>query len=270
MAFELDLSDLFEPAQSAVASAAAPAVAIEPEDMINGRGLQEEVRAVVESEATEPESSSQEDETIQAEFETTKEEVEIPFDQKPWRTLAEQSFDEDVEQAKEELTNAAMERARAEEEFKQTKAEEKAALKSLRTLLANGPDYGTFKKEWEEQQQQANESSQEVDGNTEAPSLDGSSEASQPIEPTTTQPAYANWEDAPVSDLEISDSLLEKLYSVNVETMGELEEFRAAIANGKKEWPKGVGTAKITAIEDAALAWLSKNRDRAVFESVAK
>ena len=53
-----------------------------------------------------------------------------------------------------------------------------------------------------------------------------------------------------------------------IDTIGELENLRAAISNGKKEWPKGIGKAKITETEDAVITWLTKNRDAGAFSQI--
>jgi hypothetical protein len=69
------------------------------------------------------------------------------------------------------------------------------------------------------------------------------------------------WRLAPLSELFLPDKLRDKLLSAGVETIGELEDLRAKIADGKAEWPKGIGTAKVTAIEDSVLSWLTDHRD---------
>ena len=47
--------------------------------------------------------------------------------------------------------------------------------------------------------------------------------------------------------------------SVGVE---DVEDLRAEIAMGRESWPKGIGVAKITIIEDRVLDWLKDNQDR--------
>lgn len=75
------------------------------------------------------------------------------------------------------------------------------------------------------------------------------------LEPT---PAATSdeWRKAPTADLGPAPKLAEKL----PETIGELEDLRAAIATGKKEWPKGIGNGKVTQVEDAVIGWLTKNQ----------
>ena len=79
--------------------------------------------------------------------------------------------------------------------------------------------------------------------------------ASDPDESSVT------WRDAPISDLALPDALLDRLYDVGIETVGDLEDLRAEISQGKGKWPKGVGPAKVTQIEDAVLQWLAVNQE---------
>ena len=69
------------------------------------------------------------------------------------------------------------------------------------------------------------------------------------------------WRSAPIEELVLPPKLKEKLFSAGIETIGQLEDFRAEVADAKAVWPKGVNTAKVTAIENAVLAWLSDHRD---------
>lgn len=69
-----------------------------------------------------------------------------------------------------------------------------------------------------------------------------------------------DWRNTPLSELAILDGILEKLYEAGVNTVGELEDLRASISNGKAKWPKGIGSVKVSAIEDAILQWLAVNR----------
>lgn len=111
-----------------------------------------------------------------------------------------------------------------------------------------------------------------VDDSTAIPSLVGSSDRNVP----STQPASTNdpaatsddWRSAKLEQLNLKKNIHEKLVESSVETIGQLEDMRAAISLGKQEWPKGIGKAKITQIEDAVIDWLTKHRDSGVFQSV--
>jgi len=69
------------------------------------------------------------------------------------------------------------------------------------------------------------------------------------------------WRARPTSELDLGDALTERLNEAGVDTIGALEDLRAKIAIGHDKWPKGIGTAKITKIEDAVVRWLATNRD---------
>lgn len=78
-------------------------------------------------------------------------------------------------------------------------------------------------------------------------------------EPTPYQDA---WRKAKIEELALPAGLLNKLVEAGIETIGQLEDLRAEIAIGRESWPKGIGVAKITIIEDRVLDWLKDNQDR--------
>jgi hypothetical protein len=84
-------------------------------------------------------------------------------------------------------------------------------------------------------------------------------------------PALSNdtWRSASIGHLNLKPNVHEKLIEDGIETIGQLEDRRAEISQGKAKWPKGLGEAKITEIEDAVVAWLTKNRDGAAFNSAS-
>ncbi|MFO7906372.1 MAG: hypothetical protein R6U98_27190 [Pirellulaceae bacterium] len=59
-----------------------------------------------------------------------------------------------------------------------------------------------------------------------------------------------DWRSAPLTELALPNALYAILVHHGVETMGQLEDLRGEIIAGRKEWPKGVGPAKVTLIED--------------------
>ena len=77
------------------------------------------------------------------------------------------------------------------------------------------------------------------------------------IEPLTDD----DWRSVRLSELNFKPKLQERLEEAGVDTIGRLEDLRAEISQGREKWPKGIGKAKITEIEDAVINWLSKNRD---------
>ena len=58
-----------------------------------------------------------------------------------------------------------------------------------------------------------------------------------------------------MSELGFTAGLNEKLAQAGIETMGQLEDHRAAVAESRAVWPKGIGEAKVTAITEAFIDW---------------
>ena len=77
------------------------------------------------------------------------------------------------------------------------------------------------------------------------------------------QPEY--WRSVSIVDLSLPAKLAERLQESGIHTIGQLEDLRAKCYDSFGEWPKGIGKAKVTVIEDALLDWLTVNRDKAVF-----
>jgi len=94
---------------------------------------------------------------------------------------------------------------------------------------------------------------------------------SDPCSPPTTDANVTQsdaWRSASINELStLSEKLREKLIEAGADTMGTLEDLRGQIADGKANWPKGIGAAKITQIEDAVIDWLTKNRDYFAFST---
>lgn len=68
------------------------------------------------------------------------------------------------------------------------------------------------------------------------------------------------WQKVSIDQLGLKESLCEKLKEAGLDTIGRLESRRAEIYSGFEKWPKGIGQAKVTEIENAVLDWLAKNR----------
>lgn len=73
------------------------------------------------------------------------------------------------------------------------------------------------------------------------------------------------WRQVSINQLGLSPKLEEKLVDAGAINIGQLEDLRAEISQGRAKWPKGVGPARITEIENAVIDWLSKNRDASTF-----
>ena len=66
------------------------------------------------------------------------------------------------------------------------------------------------------------------------------------------------WRSVDTAELRLPAHLAGKL----PETLGLLEDLRADITQGKEKWPKGIGPAKITQIEDAVVEWLKVDHQK--------
>lgn len=69
------------------------------------------------------------------------------------------------------------------------------------------------------------------------------------------------WRSRSIAELDLGDALSERLENASISTIGQLQDMQEQISLGREKWPKGIGAAKITKIEDAVIAWLAKNRD---------
>jgi hypothetical protein len=55
--------------------------------------------------------------------------------------------------------------------------------------------------------------------------------------------------------------VVSKLAEEHVSTIGDLEQLREDITLGRKQWPKGIGPAKVDVIETAVIEWLAEHCD---------
>lgn len=78
-----------------------------------------------------------------------------------------------------------------------------------------------------------------------------------------------SWREASIAELGLKPGQVKKLNEAGVETIGQLEDLRAKIADGKAEWPKGIGPAAVTDIEDAQIKWLSEHAHKAALAEAA-
>ncbi len=175
---------------------------------------------------------------------------------------------EQVEQPEESPVIAYLNRLRAAEHeveiakrvWKSAKAEVKAAkedyeekLAELQSLVQCSSDYCGGK----------SQKSLEAPRASDSPAGEATTDQ---ITTTTTPLADPDtWKSVLISKLDISEKLVEKLNEANVYDLGQLANFREQIALGREKWPKGIGEAKITAIEDAMTEWLTQNRDAGIF-----
>lgn len=190
-------------------------------------------------------------EEIDAEFEV-KDDLLAASPDKPAKKTAEQKaldkatkhYLERKRNAEENLSNCVLHRRDCEAALKGAKGSEKAAAELLESVLARGPEQlPLFDK----------------------PAATASDGSATDATATETAPAVDPdaWKSAPLSALGLPPSLEEKLTSEGMDTIGRLEQRRADISQGKEKWPKGIGPAKVTAIEDAVVGWLTENQHAA-------
>lgn len=79
--------------------------------------------------------------------------------------------------------------------------------------------------------------------------------------PVSSDARYrAALESAALDGLGLPAKLVEKLAEADCRTIWDLEQLRAEISQGRKKWPKGIGDAKQSQIEDAVLKWVAANQ----------
>lgn len=161
----------------------------------------------------------------------------------------------DVEAAKEKHTSSAIVRSQADDARKLAKKHEDDALDELMSLLNNEPKEPTF----------AEVVAELARKRPAAAASDRPAEQSSAPAPANTSEA---WRSVPITKLDLPEKLIERLQEDGLNTMGQLEDRRGEISDHKAKWPKGIGSAKITKIEDAVIAWLTANRDQAVFSEL--
>lgn len=166
-----------------------------------------------------------------------------------------------LEELKDEFVCAAQRRSDLEADLKAAKLEEKNALKLYTETLLRGP-----------QKSFSPAAPNVVKGDTATTPGGNSSESANATSTTPTAEPGATqsdaWRSASINELStLSEKLREKLIEAGADTIGTLEDLRGQIAEGKANWPKGIGAAKITQIEDAVIDWLTRNRDSYAFQS---
>lgn len=151
----------------------------------------------------------------------------------------------------------AMTRAKLEASLKHAKKREKDALEDLSDHIDKGPQVmPLFDRKAAE-----NSPTAIAPASTDAPTLSAAF-----VEPAATVDPDA-WKAASIDELQLKAALTERLIEAGLDTIGKLEAFRAEAADHRAKWPKGIGTAKITEIENAVIDWLTKHRDAHLFPS---
>lgn len=164
-------------------------------------------------------------------------------DQQIAKQKAEADFRERIDRLSKNVAEVAVQWTDAKERAKSAKKQFDHAIEMLTEAADKGPCYMPL---FDRQP--------EVSRETES-----STEPEQTPEP---QPDPDAWRLPSINEIGLKPKLAETLLEAGIETIGMLEDLRADISQGRKKWPKGIGNAKVTQIEDAVINWLSKNRDR--------
>lgn len=174
-------------------------------------------------------------------------------DQQIAKQKAEADFRERIERLSRNVTQCALAWTAAKDQAKFAKKMFDEAIEMLTNATDQGPCYMPL-----------------FDRNAPAePASELDVDVSAPAEPAEPEPDPNAWRAPSVNEIGLKPKLAETLLEAGIETIGMLEDLRADISQGRKKWPKGIGAAKVTQIEDAVINWLSKNRDRAAIENAA-
>lgn len=162
----------------------------------------------------------------------------------------EENISDELREAQREFIRSSMELARAKKAQKRCQKRFDYCLEMMMDLTQDqigGDD--------------SDEGDGESDGDCDGPesaTVAGSSPAS-PAEPIR-EVSRDEWQKVSIDQLGLKETLCEKLKEAGLDTIGRLESRRAEIYSGFEKWPKGIGQAKVTEIENAVLNWLAKNR----------
>jgi uncharacterized phage infection (PIP) family protein YhgE len=169
---------------------------------------------------------------------------------------AETDWQRHVDEDTKAFTELAIEHKKADDHAKELKKSMQEALKNLQSTIDSGP---------QKPLPLLDRPSRDKVAVTLEAHLAASPAATATAETTATESEA--WKAAAIGELNLGDSLTEKLIENGIATLGQLEALRADIAEHRAKWPKGIGEAKITKIEDAVIDWLTKHRDAGIFQA---
>jgi vacuolar-type H+-ATPase subunit E/Vma4 len=260
-------------------------------DTDNGSDEPASVVVTEDDGATEPaeiESSGEpgQGEEAEANDESTEEideneEIGGPTEGEPLNRWAERVYHQQEQALKIEVADLALEQAKSKANAKAVTALYTDRLEALEKLVEEGWQ-AILDRRIRAMRAAGNSTSTTGDCSTNVGEFNGDGATIYPasgerltVDSEACSEAISNaWRDCTIAELGahgLSRSLIAKLVENEIDTIGKLEDLRADIAQGRGKfggkWPKGVGEAKITSIEDAVIGWLTKNRDSAVFDA---
>jgi ribosome modulation factor len=146
--------------------------------------------------------------------------------------LAAQRHARKLADAEHAISEAIRHQKSLERQLKSAKAEVKAALEELEEVIVTGPNPLALQREWE----RAN-----------AAAALAAEAAKSGVTPPVDE---ESWRAAKIDELQLSESLYEKLYAAGIETAGDWADLEAEACCGKRKWPKGIGEKKQSEIGD--------------------
>ena len=149
-------------------------------------------------------------------------------------------------------------------EHKSAKARRQLAAESLQGLVSRGPQsYPLWESETEEAEPAKPAAAADpVDQDQKNKSAAKAVETMQDQSPSTPVDSEA-WKIEPIESLGLPSGVVSTLQGAGIDTIGRLEQRRADISNGRESWPRGIGEAKVTKIENAVIAWLTQHGPQA-------
>lgn len=171
--------------------------------------------------------------------------------------LTEPIDDDDEENISDELREARREFIRASIELARAKKAQKRCQKRFDYCLETMMDLTQDQIGGEDPEDDGGS-----DGDSDKPHSSTVGDPSTPAAPAepVREVSRDEWQTVSIDQLGLKESLCEKLKEAGLDTIGRLESRRAEIYSGFEKWPKGIGQAKVTEIENAVLEWLAKNR----------
>lgn len=157
---------------------------------------------------------------------------------------AQENYETRLHDAEQKYISISTERSELQERLKYMKKSEQTALELITDIKARGWQYFRVKP-------------------TKTPATVESGEVTSENAISDTQPLADQptaWRKASIDELDLTGKFMEKLKESGITTIGDLIDLKERISLNRDQWPKGVGEAKITKIDDALELWLENNQ----------
>lgn len=207
-----------------------------------GEVTEEAVAAAPTADPLSEDGTSREGEVIEPEL-TEAEQIE----------KAKELFERKLHNSEQYYIELSSERLVLNEKLKRLKKAEQAALKQVHDIKEGG---------WQGMMERVKPAKANLH------LADDPAETTEQNAISDTQPLAEQldgWKSVSIDELGLQGKFMEKLKDANVDTMGKLAQHVEDVSLSRAVWPKGIGEAKITKIEDALNDWLRANRDSGLF-----